>query len=53
VIISILPQLMHGLREMQDIAYSGALIVILMFVPKGIASLWVLVTRRQETVAER
>lgn len=52
VLISFLPQLLRGLREMQDIVYCGALIVILIFVPKGLASLWSYATRRKDVPAE-
>ncbi|MBS0248694.1 MAG: branched-chain amino acid ABC transporter permease [Proteobacteria bacterium] len=53
VLVSFLPQLLRGFRDMQDIIYCLALIVILIFVPKGLASLWSLAVRRSDVPAER
>lgn len=53
VVVSFLPQFLRGFREMQDIIYCLLLIVILIFVPKGLASLWSLVTPRADVAAER
>ncbi len=39
VIASLLPELFRGLKEMQDIAYSVVLILMLIFVPGGLAGL--------------
>lgn len=39
VIVSILPEVLRGLNEMQDIAYTAILIFILIFAPKGLAGL--------------
>ena len=35
VIVSMLPELFRGLKELQDIAYASVLILILIFFPKG------------------
>ena len=39
VIVSMLPELFRGLKELQDIAYASVLILILIFFPKGLAAL--------------
>lgn len=52
VVISFMPELLRGLREMQDLAYCAALIVILIFVPKGMASLLSLSVWRRNPAAD-
>ncbi|WP_157944644.1 branched-chain amino acid ABC transporter permease [Mangrovicella endophytica] len=39
IIVSILPEALRGLQEMQDIAYTAILIFILIFAPRGLAGL--------------
>ena len=39
VIVSMLPELFRGLKELQDIAYAAVLILILIFFPRGLAAL--------------
>lgn len=39
LIITIAPELFRGLNEYQDLAYGAALIVLLIYAPKGLASL--------------
>jgi branched-chain amino acid transport system permease protein len=38
-IISLLPETFRSFKEYQDLAYGAALIVILIYAPKGLASL--------------
>ena len=38
VIVSFLPELFRGLKELQDLAYCSVLIVILILFPKGLAA---------------
>lgn len=45
VIVSILPEALRGLKEMQDIAYTAILISILIFAPRGLAGFSVLFRR--------
>ncbi|NDW07312.1 branched-chain amino acid ABC transporter permease [Jiella pacifica] len=45
VIVSVLPEALRGLKEMQDIAYTAILIFILIFAPRGLAGLTVLFRR--------
>ena len=50
VIVSMLPELFRGLKELQDIAYASVLIAILIFFPRGLAALpGMLWGRRDET----
>ena len=53
VIVSLLPELFRGLKELQDIAYSMVLILMLIFAPKGIASLPALLLGKRRGSAER
>lgn len=46
VIVSLLPELFRGLKELQDLAYCTVLILILIFAPRGLAALPELVRRR-------
>jgi branched-chain amino acid transport system permease protein len=39
LIISLLPETFRGFKEFQDLAYGAALILILIYAPKGLASL--------------
>jgi branched-chain amino acid transport system permease protein len=52
VLVSFLPQFLRGFRELQDIIYCLALILILIFVPRGLASLWSLAMSRFNRSAE-
>lgn len=45
-IISLLPETFRGFKEFQDLAYGAALIVLLIYAPKGLASLARLFSRR-------
>lgn len=45
LIISLLPETFRGFKEYQDLAYGAALIVLLIYAPKGLASLARLVRR--------
>ena len=47
VIVSMLPELFRGLKELQDIAYAAVLILILIFVPEGLAALPGMLWRRR------
>lgn len=40
LIISLLPETFRGFKDYQDLAYGAALIVILIYAPKGVASLF-------------
>lgn len=52
VIVSVLPEALRGLKEMQDIAYSAILILVLIFAPRGLAGLSSLFARfRRNTEA--
>lgn len=42
IVVSVPPEALRGLKEMQDIAYTAILILILIFAPRGMAGLWVL-----------
>jgi branched-chain amino acid transport system permease protein len=46
-IISLLPETFRGFKEYQDLAYGAALIVLLIYAPKGLASLPRLFNRRR------
>jgi branched-chain amino acid transport system permease protein len=48
VIVSMLPELFRGLKEMQDIAYASVLILILIFFPRGLAALPGMLWRRRD-----
>jgi branched-chain amino acid transport system permease protein len=45
LIVSLLPELLRGLKELQDLAYCAILILILIFIPRGLASIPALVER--------
>lgn len=47
LIVSLLPEFLRGLKEMQDVVYSMVLISILIFAPRGLAGLAVLFQRKQ------
>jgi branched-chain amino acid transport system permease protein len=47
VIVSMLPELFRGLKELQDIAYAAVLILILIFFPRGLAALPGMLWRRR------
>ena len=47
LIISLLPETFRGFKQYQDLAYGATLIVILIYAPKGLASLPRLFTRRR------
>lgn len=51
VITSCLPELFRSLKELQDLAYCAVLILILIFIPKGLASLNPLAWRRPHPAA--
>ena len=48
VIVSLLPEALRGLKEMQDVVYCAILIGILIFVPKGLSGLVAMVAHRFE-----
>ena len=48
VIVSMLPELFRGLKELQDIAYASVLILILIFFPRGLAALPGMLWRRRD-----
>jgi branched-chain amino acid transport system permease protein len=48
VIVSLLPELLRGLKEWQDVVYVVVLISILIYAPKGIAGYLDLLFRRRE-----
>jgi branched-chain amino acid transport system permease protein len=50
VIVSLLPEALRGLKELQDVAYTAILILMLIFAPKGLSALVPLITGRRETV---
>ena len=47
IIVSLLPELFRGLKEMQDLAYCSVLILMLIFAPRGLAALPALFERRR------
>ena len=47
LIVSLLPDVLRGLKEMQDVVYSVVLIAILIFAPRGLSGLAVLFQRKQ------
>ena len=47
LIVSLLPEVLRGLKEMQDVVYSVVLIAILIFAPRGLSGLTVLFQRKQ------
>ena len=53
VIVSMLPELFRGLKELQDIAYASVLILILIFFPKGLAALPGMIFRRRHAEGEK
>ena len=46
VIVSLLPEALRGLKELQDVAYAAVLILILIFAPKGLSALLPRIGRR-------
>lgn len=52
IIVSILPEALRGLREMQDVAYTAILIFVLIFAPRGLAELPSLVRRLRRRATE-
>jgi branched-chain amino acid transport system permease protein len=53
IIVSVLPEALRGLKEMQDIAYTAILIFVLIFAPRGLAGLSVLFKRVRRQSQER
>ncbi len=47
LIVSLLPEVLRGLKEMQDVVYSVVLIAILIFAPRGLSGLTVFFQRKQ------
>lgn len=47
LIVGLLPEIFRGFKSYQDLSYGVALILILIFAPKGIASVGRLISRRQ------
>ena len=52
IIVSILPEVLRGLKEMQDIAYTGILIFILILAPRGLAEIPALFQRLRHRSSE-
>ncbi len=52
VIVMILPEALRGLKEMQDIAYTAVLILILIFAPRGLAEIPALLRRLRRRTGE-
>jgi len=52
VIVTILPEALRGLKEMQDIAYTAILILILIFAPRGLAEIPALLRRLRRRTGE-
>lgn len=52
IIVSILPEALRSLKEMQDIAYTAILIFILIFAPRGLAGLSSLFRRSRRQTEE-
>jgi branched-chain amino acid transport system permease protein len=46
VIVSLLPEMFRGLKDYQDLFYGAGLIVLLIYAPKGLASLGAIFSRR-------
>jgi branched-chain amino acid transport system permease protein len=53
IIVSVLPEALRGLKEMQDIAYTAVLILILIFAPHGLAGLSAVLKRVRPPAQER
>jgi branched-chain amino acid transport system permease protein len=53
VIVMFLPEAMRGLKEMQDIAYTAVLILILIFAPRGLAEIPALLQRLRRQPKEQ
>ena len=51
VIITAMPEVLRGLDEYQDLAYGAALILLLIYAPKGLASLTSLLQPKQDKTA--
>lgn len=49
LIVSMLPELFRSFRDYQDLAYGGALIVILIYAPRGLAGILSALARRAST----
>lgn len=52
IIVMFLPEALRGLKEMQDIAYTAILILILIFAPRGLAEIPALLRRLRRRTAE-
>lgn len=52
IIVMFLPEALRGLKEMQDIAYTAVLILILIFAPRGLAEIPALLRRLRRRTAE-
>lgn len=53
IIVSILPEVLRSLQEMQDIAYTAILIFILIFAPRGLAEIPALIRRLRPQTREQ
>jgi branched-chain amino acid transport system permease protein len=53
IIVSLLPEQLRGLREMQDVAYCAILILMLIFAPKGLAVIADSIDRRWRAPARK
>jgi branched-chain amino acid transport system permease protein len=51
LIISLLPETFRGFKDYQDLAYGAALVLLLIYAPKGLASLPALFTRKKASAA--
>lgn len=49
VIVSLLPEVFRGLKDYQDLFYGAGLVLLLIYAPKGLASLGDLLSRRGRT----
>ena len=47
IIVSLLPELFRGLKELQDLAFCSVLILVLIFAPRGLAALPEIFARRR------
>lgn len=53
LIVALLPETFRGFKDYQDLAYGAALILILIYTPRGLTSLPELWTRRRRAAATR
>ncbi len=51
IVINLLPETFRGLKDYQDLVYGTALILLLIYVPGGLASLRISLTRRSTSAA--